>query len=112
MEGGVDEEMADGMQCSDYPYRTNPHKICPPCFQEKLGKLFSSSLSLRPSTPFSDLLQSDRLLPLPSSSTSLPSSSPLTLPQSQPNTNAYHHHHCHCSRLHFLIVTKAQWTEI
>ncbi|KAK4265777.1 hypothetical protein QN277_026788 [Acacia crassicarpa] len=110
MEGGADEDMADGMQCSDHPYRTNPHGICPLCLQEKLGKLLSSSLPLplRPSSPPSPTsFRSDHLLPPPSSSTSRPSSSTLSLPQSQPNSNAYHHHHhSRRSRLHFLSTKK------
>ncbi|KAI9123012.1 hypothetical protein K1719_005901 [Acacia pycnantha] len=114
MEGGADEDMADGMQCSDHPYRTNPHGICPLCLQEKLGKLLSSSLPLplRPSSPPSPTsFRSDHLLPPPSSSNSHPSSSSLALPQSEANNNAYHHHHHHHSRrsrLHFLSTKKKQ----
>ncbi|PON88348.1 vitellogenin-like protein [Trema orientale] len=43
---GHDEDMADGMQCSDHPYRNNPGGICAFCLQEKLGKLVSSSFPL------------------------------------------------------------------
>ncbi|XP_038906983.1 uncharacterized protein LOC120092831 [Benincasa hispida] len=43
---GLDDDMSDGMQCSDHPYRTNPGGICAFCLQEKLGKLVSSSLPL------------------------------------------------------------------
>ncbi|XP_028751695.1 uncharacterized serine-rich protein C215.13-like [Neltuma alba] len=113
MEGGADDDMADGMQCSDHPYRTNPHGICALCLQEKLGKLLSSSLPLplRPSSssspPSPSSFRSD-LLPPPSSSSSSsysrhPSSS-LSLPQSQPN-NGYHHH-SHRPRLLFLSTKK------
>ncbi|XP_023006468.1 uncharacterized protein LOC111499184 [Cucurbita maxima] len=43
---GLDDDMADGMQCMDHPYRSNPGGICAFCLQEKLGKLVSSSLPL------------------------------------------------------------------
>ena len=43
---GLDDDMSDGMQCSDHPYRSNPGGICAICLQEKLGKLVSSSLPL------------------------------------------------------------------
>lgn len=43
---GLDDDMSDGMQCSDHPYRSNPGGICAFCLQEKLGKLVSSSLPL------------------------------------------------------------------
>ncbi|GMN62392.1 hypothetical protein TIFTF001_031465 [Ficus carica] len=48
----VDDDMGDGMQCSDHPYRNNPGGICAFCLQEKLGKLVSSSfpLPIRPSS--------------------------------------------------------------
>lgn len=41
--GHDQEDMGDGMQCNDHPYRNNPGGICPICLQEKLGKLVSSS---------------------------------------------------------------------
>ncbi|XWS08581.1 hypothetical protein CRYUN_Cryun40dG0014500 [Craigia yunnanensis] len=44
--GVGEEDMGDGMQCSDHPYRNNPGGICAFCLQEKLGKLVSSSLPL------------------------------------------------------------------
>ncbi|KAF3456241.1 hypothetical protein FNV43_RR00891 [Rhamnella rubrinervis] len=40
------DDMGDGMQCSDHPYRNNPGGICAFCLQEKLGKLVSSSFPL------------------------------------------------------------------
>lgn len=43
---GHEEDMGDGMQCSDHPYRNNPGGICAFCLQEKLGKLVSSSFPL------------------------------------------------------------------
>ncbi|XP_044485159.1 uncharacterized serine-rich protein C215.13-like [Mangifera indica] len=43
---GVEDDMGDGMQCSDHPYRNNPGGICAFCLQEKLGKLVSSSFPL------------------------------------------------------------------
>ncbi|KAE8708795.1 bidirectional sugar transporter SWEET17-like [Hibiscus syriacus] len=49
IKGGVgvwDDDMGDGMQCSNHPYRNNPGGICAFCLQEKLGKLVSSSLPL------------------------------------------------------------------
>ncbi|KAJ0093831.1 hypothetical protein Patl1_25035 [Pistacia atlantica] len=42
----VEDDMGDGMQCSDHPYRNNPGGICAFCLQEKLGKLVSSSFPL------------------------------------------------------------------
>lgn len=111
MEVGADEDMVDGMQCSDHPYRTNPHGICPLCLQEKLGKLLSSSLPLplRPSSssspPSPSSFRSD-LFPPPSASASSRPSSSLSLPhQPQPN-NAYLHHHSHRPRLPFLSTKK------
>ncbi|OMO53623.1 hypothetical protein CCACVL1_28490 [Corchorus capsularis] len=44
--GEVIDDMGDGMQCSDHPYRNNPGGICAFCLQEKLGKLVSSSFPL------------------------------------------------------------------
>ncbi|KAH7670063.1 hypothetical protein IHE45_10G000300 [Dioscorea alata] len=41
----VVDDMGEGMQCSDHPYRSNPGGICAFCLQEKLGKLVSSSKS-------------------------------------------------------------------
>lgn len=58
------EDMGEGMQCSDHPYRNNPGGICAFCLQEKLGKLVSSSKS-----------NSFYPVPAPSSSSSSPSRS-------------------------------------
>lgn len=58
------EDMGEGMQCSDHPYRNNPGGICAFCLQEKLGKLVSSSKS-----------NSFCPVPAPSSSSSSPSRS-------------------------------------
>ncbi|XP_011010196.1 PREDICTED: sericin 1-like [Populus euphratica] len=44
--GVGEEDVGDGMQCSDHPYRNNPGGICAFCLQEKLGKLLSSSFPL------------------------------------------------------------------
>ncbi|KAJ7980288.1 Vitellogenin-like protein [Quillaja saponaria] len=46
--GGGDQldDMGDGMQCINHPYRNNPGGICAFCLQEKLGKLVSSSFPL------------------------------------------------------------------
>ncbi|CAN1247538.1 hypothetical protein LINPERPRIM_LOCUS6374 [Linum perenne] len=44
--GVIDEDMGDGMQCSDHPYRNNTGGICAFCLQEKLGKLVSTSFPL------------------------------------------------------------------
>eukprot|EP00262_Sarcandra_glabra_P005837 TRINITY_DN1771_c0_g1_i1.p1 TRINITY_DN1771_c0_g1~~TRINITY_DN1771_c0_g1_i1.p1 ORF type:complete len:345 (-),score=65.82 TRINITY_DN1771_c0_g1_i1:11-1045(-) len=60
--GDKAEDLGDGMQCSEHPYRNNPGGICAFCLQEKLGKLVSSSKSNNP------------FCPIPQSSTS--SSSP------------------------------------
>ncbi|WOK97461.1 hypothetical protein Cni_G06169 [Canna indica] len=60
---GVVDDMAEGMQCMDHPYRSNPGGVCAFCLQEKLGKLVSSSKT----TPFFSLQP-------PSSSSSSPAS--------------------------------------
>ncbi|KAG0462572.1 hypothetical protein HPP92_021048 [Vanilla planifolia] len=39
------DDMSEGMQCSDHPYRSNPGGVCAFCLQEKLGKLVSSKSS-------------------------------------------------------------------
>lgn len=44
--GAAVDDMGDGMQCSNHPYRNNPGGICAFCLQEKLGKLVSSSFPL------------------------------------------------------------------
>ncbi|CAN1281170.1 hypothetical protein LINPERPRIM_LOCUS17646 [Linum perenne] len=49
----VDDDMGDGMQCSNHPYTSNPGGICAFCLQEKLGKLVSSSASFPLSAPSS-----------------------------------------------------------
>ncbi|KAK6913761.1 hypothetical protein RJ641_021082 [Dillenia turbinata] len=46
--GGIVDDMGEGIQCSDHPYRNNPGGICAFCLQEKLGKLVSSSSSSFP----------------------------------------------------------------
>ncbi|XP_020574903.1 uncharacterized protein LOC110020939 [Phalaenopsis equestris] len=61
------DEMGEGMQCSDHPYRNNTGGICAFCLQEKLGKLVSSS---KLSDPFFSVP------PPPSSSSSSPPSFP------------------------------------
>ncbi|XP_058092739.1 uncharacterized protein LOC131239186 [Magnolia sinica] len=43
--GDKGEDIGEGMQCSEHPYRKNPGGICAFCLQEKLGKLVSSSKS-------------------------------------------------------------------
>jgi len=42
----VEDDMGDGMQCSDHPYINIPGGICAFCLQEKFGKLVSSSFPL------------------------------------------------------------------
>ncbi|PKA55540.1 hypothetical protein AXF42_Ash006742 [Apostasia shenzhenica] len=74
--GMLVEDLGEGMQCSDHPYRSNPGGICAFCLQEKLGKLVSSSKS---SNPFFSAT------PLPCSSSSSP---PPTLPSSELPTSA------------------------
>ncbi|THU49717.1 hypothetical protein C4D60_Mb06t12490 [Musa balbisiana] len=56
---GVADDMGEGMQCMDHPYRSNLGGVCAFCLQEKLGKLVVSK-----SSPFS------LLRPPPSSSSS------------------------------------------
>ncbi|KAF9626190.1 hypothetical protein IFM89_031317 [Coptis chinensis] len=43
--GLVVDDIGEGMQCSNHPYKNNPGGICAFCLQEKLGKLLSSSSS-------------------------------------------------------------------
>lgn len=116
--GGVDEDMGDGMQCSEHPYRSNPGGICAFCLQDKLGKLVSSSLPLpvlppssssTPSSPPS--FRSDFLPPASSSSsTSRPSASAsasassFSLPSS--TTSAQNQFHTRRARLPFLLTRK------
>ncbi|CAL9184149.1 unnamed protein product [Musa hybrid cultivar] len=57
---GVADDMGEGMQCMDHPYRSNLGGVCAFCLQEKLGKLVVCSKS----SPFSPLQ------PPPSSSSS------------------------------------------
>ncbi|XVF28292.1 hypothetical protein REPUB_Repub15cG0017500 [Reevesia pubescens] len=68
---GEADDMGDGMQCSNHPYRNNPGGICAFCLQEKLGKLVSSSfpLPIRGSSSSSSF-------PLPIRGSSSSSSSP------------------------------------
>ncbi|XP_018433729.1 uncharacterized protein LOC108806184 [Raphanus sativus] len=40
------EDMSDGMQCTNHPFTKNPGGICPLCLQEKLGNLVASSFPL------------------------------------------------------------------
>ncbi|KAJ8501161.1 hypothetical protein OPV22_011713 [Ensete ventricosum] len=61
---GVVDDIGEGMQCMDHPYRGNTGGVCAFCLQEKLGKLVSSSKS----SPFFSLQ------PLPFSSSSSPTS--------------------------------------
>ncbi|RRT42860.1 hypothetical protein B296_00056182 [Ensete ventricosum] len=61
---GVVDDIGEGMQCMDHPYRGNTGGVCAFCLQEKLGKLVSSSKS----SPFFSLQ------PPPFSSSSSPTS--------------------------------------
>ncbi|KAJ4964854.1 hypothetical protein NE237_016703 [Protea cynaroides] len=58
---GAGDDIIEGMECNDHPYRNNPGGICAFCLKEKLGKLISSSKTI-PSFPV-----------IPSSSSSSPS---------------------------------------
>ncbi|KAG6476706.1 hypothetical protein ZIOFF_065952 [Zingiber officinale] len=60
---GAVDDVGDGMQCVDHPYRSNPGGVCAFCLQEKLGRLVSSSKT----TPFLSLQR-------PPSSSSSPTS--------------------------------------
>ncbi|XP_074566064.1 uncharacterized protein LOC141822519 [Curcuma longa] len=60
---GAVDDVGDGMQCVDHPYRSNPGGVCAFCLQEKLGRLVSSSKT----TPFLSLQR-------PPSSSSSPAS--------------------------------------
>ncbi|CAJ1940992.1 unnamed protein product [Sphenostylis stenocarpa] len=113
---GEDHDMADGMQCTDHPFRNNPGGICAFCLQEKLGKLVSSSFPLPIHAPSSsssspsfrsDLAPSSSTtrpsLPPTATSAPAPSSSSSSLPR---NHSHYHHYYARRSRLPFLLSKK------
>ncbi|KAF1875501.1 hypothetical protein Lal_00006129 [Lupinus albus] len=130
MKGGVGEDdMCDGMQCIDHPFRNNNNNnggICAICLQEKLAKLVSSSfpLPIPPSTSSSSSpsFSSNNNIPSTSSSTIRPSPSiSLTTPPPPPpstatslpcptnGTQSHHHHHQCCTRrarIPFLLPKK------
>jgi len=111
---GEDHDIADGMQCTDHPFRNNPGAICAFCLQEKLGKLVSSSFPLPIHAPSSSSsspsFRSDRppsssatRPSLPTTTTSPPapsSSSSSSLPHSHSH---YHHYYARRTRLPFLL---------
>ncbi|KAJ6853995.1 uncharacterized protein M6B38_100515 [Iris pallida] len=67
------DDVGDGMQCADHPYRANPGGICAFCLQERLGKLVSSSSS--PSSFFPPLPATSSTSVTSSTSSSFRSSS-------------------------------------
>ncbi|KAL2339021.1 hypothetical protein Fmac_013467 [Flemingia macrophylla] len=92
MKGGgavaEEQEMGDGMQCSDHPFRSNPGGICAFCLQEKLGKLVSSNFPLPIRAPSSSSSSpSFRSDAAPSSS----SSAATTRPSAPPNSHSHYH---------------------
>ncbi|CAL0325800.1 unnamed protein product [Lupinus luteus] len=141
MKGGVggrvgagEDDVGDGMQCIDHPFRNNnnPGGICAICLQEKLAKLVSSSfpLPIPPSTSSSSSPSfSSNNVASTSSSTIRPSPSTtlatLTTPPPPPppppstatslmyptnGTDSDHHHHLqYCTRrarIPFLLPKK------
>ncbi|KAK7264650.1 hypothetical protein RJT34_32259 [Clitoria ternatea] len=120
---GEDHDMADGMQCTDHPYRNNPGGICAFCLQEKLGKLVSSSFPLPIPPSNSSSSSSPSLVPpssttrpcaassitaTPTTSATAPSSSSLPLSVSAKNINANHAHDYYTrrTRIPFLLAKK------
>lgn len=70
--GGEDQDMGEGMQCSDHPYRSNPGGICAFCLQDKLGKLLSSSSSSSAAIGVASFFPAAAAPVAPSSSSSSP----------------------------------------
>ncbi|KAK8671146.1 hypothetical protein V6N13_037751 [Hibiscus sabdariffa] len=113
--GVGDDDMGDGMQCSNHPYRNNPGGICAFCLQEKLGKLVSSSfpLPIRAPTsssssppPFrSDTGGNGGGVGVVAASTSSLSVVP---PMSTRNDNGSHYEECYTrkARIPFLLAKK------
>ncbi|XP_010249406.1 PREDICTED: uncharacterized protein LOC104591946 [Nelumbo nucifera] len=112
--GGAVDDMGEGMQCSDHPYRNNPGGICGFCLQEKLGKLLSSSNpSFFPALPTSSSSSSSfrsseggggAVLGLTTATTTSTSSVSVRPSLSSNNTQyrRYHHH----NRIPFLLAQK------
>ncbi|KAI9113910.1 hypothetical protein K1719_015161 [Acacia pycnantha] len=112
--GAGDDDVGDGMRCSDHPYRNNPGGICAFCLQEKLGKLVSSSfpVPIRPSSSSSSPPSFGSDMP-PSASSAAPSSSSLSFsarPVSSIKTGTsdsqYHQYCARRTRLPFLLAKK------
>ncbi|KAK9933806.1 hypothetical protein M0R45_020981 [Rubus argutus] len=113
-----DQDMGDGMQCSDHPYRNNPGGICAFCLQEKLGKLVSSSFPLpirgSASSSSSPSFRSDLSGPTNAAggvSVPGPSSTSLSLSLSvrpKPNGESFHHdeYYTRRARISFLLAKK------
>lgn len=114
--GAGEDDMGDGMRCSDHPFRNNPGGICAFCLQEKLGKLVSSSfpLPISPSSPSSSSPSFLSDMPPSASATSAtPSNSALSLsarPVSAVKTGTadsqYHQYCTQRARLPFLLAKK------
>ncbi|XP_061349224.1 uncharacterized protein LOC133294551 [Gastrolobium bilobum] len=122
--GVGEDDMGDGMQCSDHPYRNNPGGICAFCLQEKLGKLVSSSfpLPIRASSSSSsspsfrsDIATSSITRPSTSITTTATSvvaaasSSSLALSSGKKNGSDdahYHEYYTRRTRLPFLLAKK------
>ncbi|XP_020227365.1 vitellogenin-2 [Cajanus cajan] len=101
-----DNDMADGMQCSDHPFRTNPGGICAFCLQEKLGKLVSSSFPLPIRAPSSSSSSpSFRSDAAPSSSSASLAAAPTSAP------SHYQHYYARRTRLPFLLAKKNKKTK-
>ncbi|XP_050373725.1 uncharacterized protein LOC126791330 [Argentina anserina] len=114
-----DQDMGDGMQCSDHPFRNNPGGICAFCLQEKLGKLVSSSFPLpvrnSASSSSSPSFRSDITGTASAaggvSTVAGPSSTSLSLSlsvRSKPNGESFHHDEFYTrrARMSFLLARK------
>ncbi|GMI80112.1 hypothetical protein like AT3G06868 [Hibiscus trionum] len=116
--GVGDDDMGDGMQCSNHPYRNNPGGICAFCLQEKLGKLVSSSFPLpiraTPSSsssppPFrSDTGGNGGGLGVAAGVATSTSSLSVVRPMSTRNDNGSHYEECYTrkARIPFLLAKK------
>ncbi|KAG6731760.1 hypothetical protein I3842_01G145700 [Carya illinoinensis] len=111
--GVGEEDMGDGMQCSDHPYRNNPGGICAFCLQEKLGKLVSSAFPLpirgSSSSSPSPSFRSDRNGGAGSSSSlslSIRPTSTKSINDGGTKDSHYHEYYTRRARIPFLLAKK------
>ncbi|XP_028787010.1 uncharacterized serine-rich protein C215.13-like [Neltuma alba] len=113
--GAGDDDMGDGMQCSNHPHRNNPGGICAFCLQEKLGKLVSSSfpLPVRPSSSSSsspsfrsDMAPASAACAAPSSSSLSFSARPVSAVKNGIADSQYNQYYTRRVRLPFLLARK------